>query len=141
MVHGGELAMYKQIRETWRKVYKEDQFILKAKAEKWRKGKTIIRTKRPTRLDRARSLGYKAKQGYIIVRIKLSRRGKRVERPRSGRRPKHAGVVKIKPNVNYKKTAINRVKEKYPNMEVLNAYYVYKDGKNIWYEVILKEKN
>ncbi|MBC7090935.1 MAG: 50S ribosomal protein L15 [Nitrososphaeria archaeon] len=133
--------MYKQIAQTWRKIYKENLEVLRMRAEKWRKEKAIVRIDKPTRLDRARRLGYKAKKGYIIVRVRLSRKGKRVERPRSGRRPKHMGVVKIKPNVNYKETAINRVREKYPNMGVLNAYYVYKDGKYIWYEVILKDKN
>jgi large subunit ribosomal protein L15e len=133
--------MYKQIAQTWRKIYKENLEVLRIRAEKWRKERAIVRIDKPTRLDRARRLGYKAKKGYIIVRVRLSRKGKRVKRPRSGRRPKHMGVVKIKPNVNYKETAINRVREKYPNMEVLNAYYVYKDGKYIWYEVILKDKN
>jgi len=132
--------MYKQIRQTWRKVYIENRSVLKVRAEKWRKEPSIVKIERPTRLDRARSLGYKAKQGYVIVRAKLSRSGKRIKRPTSGRRPKHLGVLKIKPKVNYRKTAINRVKEKYPNMKALNAYYVYKDGKKIWYEVILKEK-
>lgn len=133
--------MYKQIRQTWRKVYKDNRSVIKVRAEKWRKEHSIVRIERPTRLDRARSLGYKAKQGYIIVRTKLSRSGKRIKRPTSGRRPKHLGVIKIKTKVNYRKTAINRAKEKYPNMEALNAYYVYKNGKSIWYEVILKESN
>jgi large subunit ribosomal protein L15e len=138
-VDGGELAMYNQIRQTWRKVYREDKAILKDRVERWKKGGAIVRVARPTRLDRARSLGYKAKQDYVVVRVRLSRRGKRVKRPTSGRRPKHLGVLKIKPNVNYKETAINRVQRRYPNMKVLNAYYVYKDGKNVWYEAILKQ--
>lgn len=132
--------MYKQIEQTWRKAYKENRSILKIRAEKWRREGAMVRVERPTRLDRARSLGYKAKQGYIVVRAKLSRSGKRIKRPTSGRRPKHLGVLKIKPKVNYRKTAINRAKKKYPNMRALNAYYVYKDGKHVWYEVILKER-
>ncbi|MGQ9782105.1 MAG: 50S ribosomal protein L15 [Nitrososphaeria archaeon] len=130
--------MYNQIGQTWKNAYKENRAIIKAKAERWRQERTIVRVRRPTRLDRARSLGYKAKQDYIVVRIRLSRRGKRIKRPTSGRRPKHLGVLKIKPNVNYKETAINRIQRKYPNMKALNAYYVYKDGKNVWYEVILR---
>jgi large subunit ribosomal protein L15e len=131
--------MYKQIEQTWRKVYKENLSLLRKRAEKWRQGEAIIRLQKPTRLDRARKLGYKAKQGYVTVRVRLSRRGKRIHRPTSGRRPMHAGVVKIKTKVNYRKTAINRASEKYLNMKALNAYYVFNDGKNIWYEVILKE--
>ena len=120
---------------------KENLSLLRMRVEKWRQEEAITRIRRPTRLDRARELGYKAKQGYATVRVRLSRRGKRIHRPTSGRRPKHAGVVKIKTKVNYRKTAINRASEKYLNMKVLNAYYVYNDGKRIWYEVLLKEKN
>ncbi|MEM3826137.1 MAG: 50S ribosomal protein L15 [Nitrososphaeria archaeon] len=135
------IGMYRQVAQAWRKIYRENLEILRLRVEKWRKEKAIVRVDKPTRIDRARRLGYKAKKGYIVVRVRLSRKGKRVKRPRSGRRPKHMGVVKIKPHVNYKETAMNRVREKYPNMKVLNAYYLYKDGKHIWYEVILKDKN
>ncbi len=37
----------------------------------WRKEPAVLRIDRPTRIDRARSLGYKAKQGFLIVRQTL----------------------------------------------------------------------
>jgi large subunit ribosomal protein L15e len=61
----------------------------------------------------------------------------RKQRPVSGRRPKHLGVVHIKQGISMRKVAERRVNEKFPNMEVLGSYYLYKDGMNIWYEVIL----
>jgi large subunit ribosomal protein L15e len=102
-----------------------------------RRNQTIERIERPTRLDRARRLGYKAKSGFIIVRVKVGRGGMRRTKTPGGRRPKHAGIVKMKSAVNMRQTAENRAMNKYPNMKTLNSYFLYKDGKNAWYEVIL----
>ena len=38
-----------------------------------------------------------------------------------------------------RQVAERRVNEKYPNMEVMGSYFLYKDGKNIWYEIILAD--
>jgi large subunit ribosomal protein L15e len=57
----------------------------------------VNRVERPLRLDRARKLGYKAKQGFIIARVKVRRGNLRKLRPVSGRRPKRMGVKKFKP--------------------------------------------
>jgi len=110
---------------------------IKEKVQKWREEPRIVRIDRPTRLDRARRVGYKAKAGCIVARVRLSRRGKRVERPGSGRRPKALGTLKIKPKVDYKEVAINRTLKKFPNLKALGAYYVYEDGKYKWYEVVM----
>ena len=37
----------------------------------WRQESTVQKIERPTRLDRARALGYKAKQGIIVARVML----------------------------------------------------------------------
>ena len=118
-------------------MWKENSAELREKAVIWRKQNALTRIERPSRISRARRLGYKAKQGIIVVRIKVGRGGMRRPRPKAGRRQKHAGVVKMKANINMKQTSENRVSRKYPNLHVLNSYFVYKDGKNAWYEVIL----
>jgi large subunit ribosomal protein L15e len=38
-----------------------------------------------------------------------------------------------------RKVAERRVNEKFPNMEVLGSYYLYKDGMYLWYEIILAD--
>ena len=114
---------------------------LKSKAILWRTEPTIHRIQRPSRLDRARRLGYKAKQGIIVVRARVGRGGMRKQRPVSGRRPKHLGVIHIKQSISMRKVAERRVKEKFPNMEVLGSYYLYKDGNYFWYEIILADPN
>jgi large subunit ribosomal protein L15e len=65
----------------------------------------------------------------------------RKQRPVSGRRPKHLGVVHIKQGISMRKVAEKRVNEKFPNMEVLGSYYLHKDGMYLWYEVILADPN
>src|SRR2546427_2706393 len=124
---------------TWNNMWKLNSDELKSKAIGWRTEHSIHRIERPSRLDRARKLGYKAKQGIIMVRARVGRGGMRKQRPVSGRRPKHLGVVHIKQGINMRKVAERRVNEKFPNLEVLGSYFLHKDGINIWYEVILAD--
>jgi large subunit ribosomal protein L15e len=107
----------------------------------WRRQSTIRRIERPTRLDRARKLGYKAKQGFVIVRVRVRRGGMRKQRPRSGRRPKRMGVNKFKPGKSLRLIAEERTARKFPNLEVLNSYWVGEDGSSKWFEVILVDPN
>lgn len=131
--------MYRYVAQTWRKMWKNNADELRAKTIIWRTEPTVKRIEKPSRLDRARRLGYKAKQGIIVIRTRVKRGGMRKQRPTSGRRPKHLGVVHIKQSENMRRVAERRVNEKYPNMEVLGSYYLHKDGKNIWYEIILAD--
>ena len=135
------MGMYSHIAGTWQKMWKAHSDELKAKAIEWRKQPTMLRIERPSRLDRARRLGYKAKQGFVVVRIKVGRGGMRKQRPKSGRRPKHFGVVRITQSDPMRKVAERRVAERYLNMQVIGSYYLYKDGKNYWFECILVDKN
>ena len=129
--------MHSYMTQTWLRMWKENSDELKSKAIAWRQEPTIHRIERPSRLDRARRLGYKAKQGIVVVRTRVGRGGMRKQRPVAGRRPKHIGVVHIKQGISMRKVAERRVNEKFPNLEVLGSYYLHKDGMNIWYEVIL----
>ena len=126
---------------TWINMWKSKASELKSKAILWRTEPTIHRIRRPSRIDRARRLGYKAKQGIIVVRARVGRGGMRKQRPVAGRRPKHLGVTHIKQSISMRKVAQRRVEEKFPNMEVLGSYYLYKDGNYFWYEVILADPN
>ena len=106
----------------------------------YRKGKSIERVERPTKLHRARTLGYKAKQGYVVARTKVRRGGQRKQRPKAGRRPKRMGVKKFKLAKSLKLIAEERTGKKFPNLEVLNSYWVGEDGRSKWFEVILINK-
>src|ERR671913_1146228 len=111
--------MYRQLASTWTKMWKTNSEELKSRAVGWRKELSIHRINKPSRLDRARKIGYKAKQGIVVVRARVGRGGMRKQRPVSGRRPKHLGVVRIKQGISMRKVAERRVGEKFPNLEVL----------------------
>lgn len=111
--------------------------IMKQRAIEWRRQPTIIRVERPTRLDRARKLGYKAKQGFVVVRIRVRRGWLKRPRPKAGRRPKRMGVTKIKLAKSLRLVAEERAARKFPNLEVLNSYWVWEDGRHKWYEIIM----
>ncbi len=133
--------MYRYIAERWQTLLRDNSLELRSKAIVWRREDTVTRIDKPSRLDKARMLGYKAKQGFIVVRIKVGRGGMRKERPRAGRRPKHLGVVKIKQSSSMQEVAEKRVKDRYPNLDLLGSYYLYEDSKHYWYEVLLVDKN
>ena len=124
---------------VWYKMWKENSAILRERAIAWRKEDAVTRIERPSRLLRARRLGYKAKQGIVVIRMRVGTGGMRKQRPRGGRRPKHLGVTRIKADDSMKTVAQRRVLERYPNMKLLGSYFLYKDGKHYWYEVILAD--
>ena len=129
------MGMYKYMQKTWKS--EATTVLMKARMIKWRKEETVVKMDRPTRLDRAHSLGYKAKQGFTIVRVKVGKgAGKRERKPR-GRKPSKMGQYSMPSKMGKKRVAEVRAAKKHPNMEVLNAYYVAEDGQRFWFEVIL----
>ena len=132
--------MYKYIRQNWNKPDEQMTEVYKKRLVEWRKQPVTVRIERPTRLDRARALGYKAKEGYVLVRQQVERGGRQREKITGGRRPKHNRQLKIL-SMNYQTVAERRAAEKYVNCEVLNSYYVGQDEHSFWYEIILVDKN
>jgi len=128
---------YSYVKETFEKHETGYQTNHWERGIKYRKGKSVERVERPTKLHRARTLGYKAKQGYIVVRARIRKGGMHKVRPKRGRKPRAMGVSKYTTGKNLQWVAEERVQRKYPNMEVLNSYKVYTDGRSWYYEVIL----
>jgi len=114
---------------------------LRQRAVVWRREPTVHRVDHPTRPDRARSLGYKAKQGYVVVRVRVRKGGASKIRPRAGRRQRALGVNKFTRAVSLKNIAEQKARKKYPNLQVLNSYYVWEDGMHHWYETILRDRH
>ena len=123
--------------KVWLKMWKDNSAELREKAVIWRKQNAVTRVDKPSRITRARRLGYKAKQGITVVRMRVGTGGMRRQRPRGGRRPKHLGVTRIKAAVSMKQVAERRVLERHPNMKLLGSYFLYKDGMHYWFEIIL----
>jgi large subunit ribosomal protein L15e len=131
------MSMYSQISKTWQQVLREKGGDMRTRAVALRKEPAMLRVDRPWRLDRARAIGYKAKEGVIVIRMRVSRGGMRKQRPTSGRRPKHMGVLKIKSSVSSQQVAERRAQERHPNMKVLGSYPVWEDGIHAWFECVL----
>ena len=125
--------------QVWLKMLKENPIELRQRAVIWRNENAVNRVEKPSRIARARRLGYKAKQGIIVIRMRVGTGGMRKQRPRGGRRPKHLGVTKIKADVSMKQVSERRVLERYPNMKLLGSYFLYKDGMHYWFEIILAD--
>ncbi|MBI2657590.1 50S ribosomal protein L15e [Candidatus Woesearchaeota archaeon] len=133
------MGMYKYIRDIWKKQENLGDLWQKRIIE-WRQEPATIRVERPTRIDRARSLGYRAKPGFIVVRQRVDRGGRQRPQIRHPRRPKAMSRRKDL-TLNYQAVAENRAARKYPNCEVLNSYYAGQDGLNYWYEIILVDRS
>jgi len=116
-----------------------DLIIERRKA--WRRGPGVERVEKPTRIDKARQYGYKAKQGIIVARVRVRKGGMRASRPVKGRSPKRQGVLKLTPRKSIQRIGEERAQRRFMNMEVLASYWLWEDGQFRWYEVILVDPN
>jgi large subunit ribosomal protein L15e len=126
-------GVYQYIKESWRN---PDRETVQKRLIEWRASDAAVKVDRPLRLDRARSLGYKAKKGFVIIRIRLKRGGRKRTRHKHGRKSRKQHVRKIL-KMSYQWVAEIRAQKKYPNLEVLNSYQIGKDGKYYFFEVIM----
>ncbi|MEK6825935.1 MAG: 50S ribosomal protein L15e [Nanoarchaeota archaeon] len=126
-------GLYHHLREAWKKPSRE---MIHTKMIQWRASEAAVVVEKPERLDRARALGYKAKVGFVVVRIRVKRGGRQRSRHKHGRKSRKQHVRKIL-KMNYQWVAEIRAARKYTTLEVLNSYPLGKDGKYYFYEVIL----
>ncbi|HLC52026.1 MAG TPA: 50S ribosomal protein L15e [Candidatus Nanoarchaeia archaeon] len=128
------MSLYKHVRELWKKPHNNE--LWRERLLAWRKEPVTVRIERPTRIDRARSLGYKAKSGYVVVRQRVLRGGHTRPQIKGGRRSKRSGT-RLNLSKNYQQVAEERTQRKFLNLVVMNSYWVAKDGNYYWFEVIL----
>ena len=126
-------GFYSHIKEAWKT---PDAKTLRERMIEWRASEAIVKVEKPLRLDRARNLGYKAKKGIMVVRVRLVRGGHKRSKPNAARRSKRQTIRKTL-KMSYQWIAETRAARKYRNLEVLNSYKIGKDGKFYFYEVIL----
>jgi len=132
------MGYYKYVSQAWKRPRNSIiASVYKQRLIAWRRQPTIVRVAKPTRIDRARSVGYKAKPGFVVVRVRVRKGGLNRPRPRSGRRPKRMGVYGYSPHKSTQLIAEERAARKYPNLVVLGSYWVGEDGTYKWYEVVM----
>src|SRR5512136_445939 len=135
-------SMYAYVRDAWKKPDTTEVNALQwDRMQTWRRQGSVVRIEHPTRIDRARSLGYKAKQGIAVARVQVRRGGRRASRYVRARRSARMGKNRLTAGKSIQRIAEERASKKFPNMEVLNSYWVGQDGKLKYYEVILVDGN
>merc|ERR1711990_477934 len=118
------MGAYKYLEELYKRKQSDVlRFLLRIRAWEYRQLPKISRVTRPTRPDKARRLGYKAKQGYVIYRAAVRRGGRK--------RPNGKGIVYGKPKHQGIMLKAKR------NLRVLNSYWINQDATYKYFEIIL----
>ena len=129
--------IYKTIKTNINEKENQDmRELITARKKEWRNSPTVVRLEHPTRIDVARKYGYKAKQGFIVARVRVRKGGLHKSRHVRGRKPKRAGMQKITPRISIQRIGEERAAKRFPNLEVLGSYWVWEDGQYKFYEVV-----
>ncbi|MDD5096485.1 MAG: 50S ribosomal protein L15e [Candidatus ainarchaeum sp.] len=134
------MGAYKYIKETDQRELKDRSDYYKQKLIGWGAGPAVERVERPSNLARARTLGYKAKTGYAVVRVRMGKGRRRRPTVRMGRHPGHSYVY-VQPGLSHQAMAEQKANRVYKNMEVLNSYFIGEDGNHKFFEVILVDQS
>lgn len=138
------MGAYKYLEELWKKKQSDVlRFLLRIRAWEYRQLSAVHRASRPSRPDKARRLGYKAKQGYVIFRVRVRRGGRKRPNPKGivYGKPANSGINKLKYTRCTRARAEERVGRRCSNLRILNSYWVNQDATYKWFEVILVDPN
>ncbi|MGC8669898.1 MAG: 50S ribosomal protein L15e [Candidatus Micrarchaeia archaeon] len=133
------MGTYKEMKSAFQNEYKERSAIYKNRLSEWSQDPPIKRLEGPTNIPRARELGYKAKEGIDIVRVRVHGGSRKRKEHGGGRKPSKSGRYFTRAK-SLQSIAEERVSKAYPNYEVLNSYFVGKAGSTEYYEVIMLNK-
>lgn len=135
------MGAYKHMKKVWENPEKHLGDTYRERLEEWRREPAIVRIEKPTRIPKARQLGYKAKPGFIVVRARIRGGGRKRPKPSGGRKPSKSGRNRYSPKKSKQVIAEERVQRKYPNLEVLNSYKLTDDTNFHWFEIIMVDPN
>ena len=122
-------SVYSYIGDAWNRPGDSIKAMQRERLLTFRREGAVERIERPTRLDRARMLGFRAKQGFVMARARIRRGSMRKHAIKGGRRAKRTGIAKITVSKSLQSIAEERTARKFPNLEVLNSYWVVEDGR------------
>lgn len=130
---------YGQMKKTFQSEYKNRSDLYRSRIIKWNSEPQIVRVQKPTNIPRARTLGYKAKEGVVVVRVRVRGGSRKRKHQAGGRRPTRSGRYFTRTKSS-QSIAEERAGRKYSNYEVLNSYFVGASGSRKFFEVILLDK-
>ena len=133
------MGYLKYVRVLFQKPSDDERALVKQRLIAWRSEPVTVRIERPTRIDRARALGYKPKQGVIVVRQRVPRGGHPRPDIKGGRRPSRFHQTKNLTK-NYQWIAEERASRAFPNCAVLGSYQAGQDGQHAWFEIVLVDR-
>jgi len=138
------MGVYKYQQELWRKKQSDVmRFLLRVRCWQYRQLASVHRASRPTRPDKARRLGYKAKQGWVIYRVRIRRGGRKKPVPKGQvyGKPKSVGINQLKNQRSLQAVAEERVGRKCKALRILSSYWVGQDSTYKFFEVICADPN
>jgi len=134
------MGAYKYMQEVYRKKQSDlMRFLTRVRCWEYRQAGQIVRVTRPTRPEKARRVGYRAKQGYVIYRVRIRRGGRKRPVPKGQvyGKPKSQGITQLKNKRSHQAIAEERAGRKCGGLRVLNSYWIGQDSTFKFYEVIL----
>ena len=135
----GNMGLYTHIKQNTIDSYKNRSDTYRQRLIDFNRQPTITRVGKPTNIARARKLGYRAKQGVIVVRVGLIGGSSKRKTAAGGRKPSKSGRYFTR-HKSLISIADGRASRKFSNCEVLNSYFVGKSGSKSFFEVILLER-
>ena len=118
---GSIMGAYKYLAEMATKKQSDVlQFVSRVRCWEYRQLAVIHRASRPSRPDKARRLGYKSKQGYLIYRVRVRRGNRKKPAPKGATygKPVRQGINHLKYQRGLKSTAEERVARRCGNLRV-----------------------
>lgn len=134
----------KTFQNQWKAVEDENydyKSMMKKRAMDYRKEElAIVKIDKPTNLPSAKSVGYKAKQGIFVARVRIRKGSGTYHRPKNKRRPKRQGQEKLTRKKNTQAMAEEKASKKFENAEVLGSYKIAEDGRTHYFEIVLADR-
>ena len=131
------MGYYKYARENYNQPKENLDELWQERLIEWRKQDAAVEVENPTRRPKAREKGFKAKNGFKIIRAKVNKGGTKRKRPKAGRAPSKTGQSRYSSKKSKQVIAEQRVSRKYSNLEVLDSYWVAEDCNSKCVELVM----
>ena len=134
------MPAFKYVNQLWRHKQSEAlHYILRVRCWEYRQLPAVVRLTHPTRPEKAHRVGYKARQGVVVYRIRVRRGGRKrgYKHGIAGGKPRNMGINGLKYSKSLRAFAEEKAGRALPALRVLNSYWVAQDGCFKWYDVIM----
>ena len=141
---GAAKYIKKAFQSEWKGVKDENYdyaTVMRQRGLEYRKEEVaVVKVEHPTNLPNARSVGYKAKQGIFVVRVRVRKGTGLHHRPKNKRRPKRQGQAKLSRKISTQGMAEQKASKRFENAEALGSYKVAEDGQWHYFEVVMADR-